>query len=789
MKVSLHWLKEYVEHEYDVSLIEELFNLKSQEVEAFYKLVNIENLVIGEVKTCEKHPEADKLNVTTVDVGDEVLQIICGAPNVAKGQKVIVSKVGCVLPGNFKIKKAKIRGIESYGMICSLEELGIKDFDSEETGIYVLGDDALVGKDPLEYLYLDDYVLDLDLTANRPDLLSIEGIGYDLACILDKELFLKEHKYTHKKIENPIEVFTETKDCLAYYGQIIDNIKIKQSPYWLKSRLLASGIRPINNVVDITNYVMLEYGQPLHAFDYDSLKAKTILVRHAKEDEELITLDGEKRKLLKTDVVITDSLKPIALAGVMGGIDTEIKSTTTKILLESAYFDPICIRKTSKRLDLKSESSTRFERGVDPNKIKKALDYATELFIKLADGDVLGEYSFFDKTNKQPKEIKLSLEELNRVTGYPFSNSEVKKILKRLRFDYKIHNNDIFYILVPTRRQNIYGYQDIIEEIVRIHGYDLIPVTLPKTPTSGYLSKKQRLRRTVREYFVNKGFNETISYSLVNKEEAVEFDKTVNKTISILNPINKDRNVLRHSLVPSLLKLLRYNISRKIEDVFLFELGRSYYEDKEIELLSGVLYGVNSSTLWQGKKEVVDFYLLKGIIEGLFKKLYIEDYKIIKSQNPVNSMHPGMTADIYIKEEYIGFIGKLHPQKEYDLGTNKTFVFELNFDIISNNYDLNLVMKPILKYPSVIRDLAIVVDKNIEADRIIKEIKIASKKALTDVSIFDLYQGEKIEENKKSIALSLTLQNPNKTLENQEVDKIIARILKHLDKTLNAKLR
>ncbi len=788
MKVSLHWLNEYVEHEYDVSLIEELFNLKSQEVEAFYKLVDIENLVIGEVLTCEKHPEADKLNVTTVDVGDEVLQIICGAPNVKKGQKVIVSKVGCVLPGNFKIKKAKIRGIESHGMICSLEELGIKDFDSEETGIYVLEDDALVGRDPLEYLYLDDYVLDLDLTANRPDLLSIEGIGYDLACMLDKELFLKEHRYTYKQVENPIEVFTETKDCLAYYGQVIDNIKIKQSPYWLKSRLLASGIRPINNVVDITNYVMLEYGQPLHAFDYDCLDSKTILVRHALENETLVTLDGEERKLLKTDVVITDNKKPIALAGVMGGMDTEVKSTTTKILLESAYFDPICIRKTSKRLDLKSESSTRFERGVDPNKIKKALNYATVLFIKLADGEVLGEYSFFDKTNKKPKEIELPLDVLNKVTGYAFAIDEVEKILKRLRFDYKIHN-DIFYISVPTRRQNVYGYQDIIEEIVRIFGYDKIPVTLPKTPTSGYLFKKQRLRRTIREYFVNKGFNETISYSLVNKDEAIEFDKTDLKTISILNPINKDRNVLRHSLIPSLLKLLKYNVSHKNEDVFLFELGRSYFENEEIELLSGLIYGINSSTLWQGKKETADFYLLKGIIEGLFIKLNIENYRIIKSEKPVKSMHPGIAADVYIGEEYVGFIGKLHPQKEYDMGVDKTFVFELNFDIISNNYNLDLVMKPILKHPSVTRDLALVVNRDIEAEKIIKEVKIAGKKALTDVFIFDLYQGDKIEENKKSIALKLTLQNSDKTLESQEVDRIISRILKHLEKTLQAKLR
>lgn len=788
MKVSLHWLKEYVDHNQEYKLIEETFNLKSQEVESLYKLTDIEGLVVGRVLTCEKHPQADKLNLTSVDVGDEVLQIICGAPNVAKDQLVIVAKVGCVLPGNFKIKKAKIRGIESYGMICSLEELGIKDFDAEEKGIYVLGEDALIGTDPLVYLKLDDHVLDLDLTANRPDLLSVEGVGYDLACMLDRELHVKEHTYVTKHVENPIEVYTDTKDCLAYYGQVIDHVTIKQSPYWMKSRLLASGIRPINNVVDITNYVMLEYGQPLHAFDYNKIGSDTILVRHAKEKEVLKTLDDQERTLLESDIIITNGSKPIALAGVMGGAETEVDKNTTKILLESACFDPVCVRKTSKRLDLKSESSTRFERGVDPNKIKKAMDYATELFVHLADAEVLGDYSFFDKTNKEPTEIDLAIETLNQATGHEFSTVEVEEILHRLRFEYKLHNQ-VFHVLVPTRRQNMYGYQDLIEEIVRIYGYDKIPSTLPTTPTSGYLTKKQRLRRSVREYFVNNGFNETISYSLVTPDEAIEFDKVELPTVEILNPLNKKRNMLRHSLLPSLLSILKYNVARKVEDIFLFELGRSYLKDNEGELLSGVLTGTYSSTLWKNEKEVADFYVLKGIIEGLLQKLHISNYRIESAPNPVKPMHPGMTADIYIEEEYVGFIGKLHPQKEYDLSINKTFVFELNFDLIENHYHLDLLMESIPKYPSVSRDIAIVVGKEILAETILKEVKVAGKNALKDVHIFDLYEGDKIDVNKKSIALSLTLQNPDKTLESKEVEIVINRIIKHLEKKLQASLR
>ena len=788
MKVSMNWLKEYVNHNQEYKLIEESFNLKSQEVSSLQRLVDIEGLVIGKVLTCEKHPEADKLNVTTVDVGDEVLQIICGAPNVAKGQHVIVSKIGAVLPGDFKIKKAKIRGIESYGMICSLEELGIKDFEAEEKGIYVLGEDAEIGGDPMAYLALNDWVLDLDLTANRPDLLSMEGVAYDVACMLDREITLKEHVYKVVKEENPVKVFTDTSDCEAYYGQLIRNITIQPSPYWMRSRLMAAGVRPINNVVDITNYVMLEYGQPLHAFDYDKLQSDTILVRHAKAEETLITLDDQERKLLESDVVITDGEQPIALAGVMGGHTTEVDSKSKTILLEAASFDPICVRKTSKRLDLKSEASSRFEKGIDPNKIKKAMDYASELFIKLAGGEVVGDYSYFDKTKKERKTIELSLEKLNHVTGHRFTSIEVEEVLNRLRFPYRLRDED-FKIEIPTRRQNMYDYQDIIEEIVRIYGYDRIPVTIPNVPTYGYLNEIQRLRRTIREYFVANGFTEAISYSLGSMQEAIEFDHETKPTIEIMNPINQDRNILRHSILPSLLHVMQYNVARKNEDIFLFELGRAYYPDHEVEMLSGLMSGVYSSTLWQGKKEVADFYLLKGIIEQLFNRLHITDYVIQKADKPLPSMHPGMTADIYIKDQYLGFIGKLHPEKEYRLGIAKTYLFELNFELIADAYDLSLELKPIAKYPSVTRDLALVVDQNIEAAELIQEVKVAGKKTLSEVTVFDLYQGDKIEADKKSIALSLTLQNSEKTLQSKEIDIVIERIVKHIEKTLAAKLR
>ncbi|XMB72746.1 phenylalanine--tRNA ligase subunit beta [Mycoplasmatota bacterium WC30] len=788
MKISLNWLKEYVDIGNDYQQLKDKFNLMSQEVEALYKLVIADKLVIGKVLTCEKHEQADKLSVTTVDIGNEVTQIICGAPNIAKDQKVIVALVGAVLPGNFKIKKAKIRGVESNGMICSLDELGVKEFDASEDGIYVLGEDAKVGNDPLEYLHLDDFVLDLDLTANRPDLLSMEGVAYDTSCMLDKPLVTKKHEVTFKNVDNKVKVFTDTSKCLAYYGQLIENINIKESPNWLKARLIASGIRPINNVVDITNYVMLEYGQPLHAFDYKKLNSNKIIVRRAKENEVLKTLDEQERKLLLTDILITDGSKPIALAGVMGGYETEVDNTTTKILLESAYFDPISVRKTSKRLDLKSESSSRFEKGVDPNKLKKALDYATELFISLAGGQVIGQPSFFDNTNKKPHEVELTLKKLNLVTGKEFDSAEVERILKRLDFKYRIRG-ELFKVEIPTRRQNIYGYQDLIEEIVRIYGYNLIPVTIPSTPTPGYLTKKQKLRRIIKDYLTALGFNETKTYSLVNQKQACEFDIEQLSVVKILNPINNSRDVLRHSSIPSLLEVLSYNKSRRLNDMSLFELGKRYTKESETELLSGLMYGVYATNPWQGKKEPVDFFLLKGVVESLLNKLNISNYQILESKNTISSIHPGIYADVFIGKEYIGFIGKLHPKKEHELGVKNTFVFELNLDIIAIEYNLELVMNTIPKYPEVTRDLAVIISKDVLAIDLVNEVKTAGKKTLKNVEIFDLYQGDNIDQDKKSVALSLTLQSNEKTLEAKEVDLVVNRILKHLTQTFDAKLR
>lgn len=788
MKVSLKWLKEYVDIGTNYQQLADTFNLMSQEVEALYQLVEATHLVIGHVLTCVPHPNADKLSLTTVDVGSETLQIVCGAPNVKQGQKVIVAKVGAILPGNFKIKKTKIRGIESVGMICSLAELGVQDFDAKEEGIYVLGDDAVIGKDPLAYLHLDDIVLELDLTANRPDLLSMEGVAYDVACMLDKDLTLKQHTYDYIHEDNNLEVFTDTSRCDAYYGQIIQNISIKESPYWMKARLLASGIRPINNVVDITNYVMLEYGQPLHAFDYDRLQSPSIIVRRAKEGETFMTLDHLERTLTEDDIVITNDNHCIALAGVMGGLETEVSDSTTTILLEAASFNPVNVRKTSKRLNLKSESSTRFEKGIDPNKIKKAMDYATALFVELAGGEVLGRYSSFDNTQKEPHSVALSLEKLHQVTGYIWTRDQVEHVLDRLRFSHSF-KDATFFVEVPSRRQAVYGYQDIIEEIIRIFGYNNIPTTLPKTPTFGYVSKKQKLRRLIKQYFVQQGFNETVTYSLVSSDDLHAYDTEKRSDVDIINPLHKGKATLRHSLLPSLIDVLVYNKARKMSDVFLFEMGRGYTNEHEYELVSGLMHGLYQSTKWLNQEEPSDFYLLKGILENLMNRLRIEHVEIVKTKHPLTSLHPGIHADLYIGDTFVGFLGRLHPKSEQRLHLFETFVFELNFDLLETFYQADMVMEPIPIYPSVTRDLALVIDEDIAAKKLLDEIKFAGKGSLKHVEIFDLYKGEHIEAGKKSIALSLLFQNSEKTLETGDIDVAIERILKHLDRVLNAKLR
>ncbi len=788
MNVSLNWLKELVDINCSYPELVNKFNLKSAEISRLEKLVDASMLTVGHVLTCVEHPSSDHLHVCEVEVREETLQIICGAPNVAAGQNVIVALVGAVLPGDFSIKKAKIRGIESFGMICSLEELGIEKKYHGEDGIHVLSEDAIIGDDPLKHLYLDDTVMEIDITPNRSDLLSMIGVAYDTKALLNTTVHLNKVEVIENNEENPSSVFTETNGCRSYYARVVRNVKIHQSPVWLKSRLIAAGVRPINNVVDISNYVMLEYGQPLHTFDFDKIQSKKIVVKDANDLDEIVTLDGKKRILTSEDLVITDGEKLIALAGVMGGLETEVSAETTTILIESATFDPIRVRKTSKRLDLRSEASIRFERGLDPARSKEACDRAAELLKELADGEIMKGTSFFDMHSNRPIVVNLPLSKVTQTTGREYSLDEIKEVFNRLTFDYSVRDGE-FKVTVPTRRQDILGVQDLIEEIVRIHGYEFIPTTFPVTPTSGSLTQIQKLRRKVRSFLTSVGLDETNTYSLTTEEKATMFDLEASKPIRLFNPMSEEKAYLRHSLIPSMLDALQYNLARKIDQVRFFELGKNYQLGREKEILCGVLSGDYQNTLWQGKKEPIDFFVVKGILSALLYRLSIENAEIEKPTILIPFLHPGICAVVNLNGRHIGYLGKLHPEVEMKLDLPSTYVFEIDFDAIATYQVPEVIMKPIPKYPSVSRDIAILLDEQITSKEIVEVIQSSMKSSLQSVQIFDLYKGDKIQKGKKSIALNLMFQDEQKTLSTEEIDQFISKIVKRLNTSFGAELR
>ena len=788
MNISLNWLKELVDINITSSELANHFNLHSAEVSRLEKLVDASKLVIGYVKTCVEHPSSDHLHICEVETGTDDLQIICGAPNVASGQKVIVALEGAILPGDFKIKKAKIRGVESNGMICSLDELGIEKKYHGEDGIHVLSDEAVVGGNPLSFMFLEDEVLELDITPNRSDLLSMMGVAYDVKAMLDTKIHFREFDVTETNRENTSQVFTETKGCKSYYARVVENVTIKESPIWLKSRLIAAGVRPINNVVDISNYVMLLFGQPLHTFDFDKITTKKIVVRDAFDKEKIVTLDGKERILTEEDLVITDGLRAIALAGVMGGFDTEVTPATKTILIESATFDPIHIRKTSKRLDLRSEASIRFERGLDPARSKAACDAAASLLKELANGQITKGIAFFDTHSYQKNRISISLKKIQDTTGFLYTNDEIEDVLTRLSFKVSSSGGD-FVVEVPSRRIDIASKQDLIEEIVRIHGYGNIPISYPITPTTGELTAKQKARRIIKNTLLSMGIDETITYTLVSKEKATSFDRVDKSLIPLFNPMSEERSYLRHSLLPSLLDVLLYNLSRKVENIQLFELGKGYTFDAETEYVSGVLTGDYQNSLWQGHKNPFDFYLLKGMIEALLSSLNCGNYEIKKPNTKISFLHPGISAVLKSDNHEIGFFGRLHPELEQKMNLPNTFVFELNLDLLLNASNRQVHMEVIPKYPSVSRDIAIVVDKFTIASDIIETIKVAGKKSLTSVRIFDVYLGGIIESQKKSVAINLVFQDQQKTLSTEEVDQFVERILNQLNLKLGATLR
>ncbi len=809
MLVSYNWLKEYVDLDgIQPDELADRITKSGIEVEGIESLSQgISGVVVGHVEKCEQHPNADKLNVCQVKIGEgEPVQIICGAPNVGTGQKVPVATVGAVLPGNFKIKKAKLRGEISNGMICSLEELGVdvkmvpKEFAD---GIYVMQEDAEVGKNALSYLNLDDHILELGLTPNRADCLNMIGVAYETAAVFERKLTLPKPSLNEsdESASDYISVKVDDFGDNPYYGaKVIRNIKVGPSPEWMQSRLISAGIRPINNVVDITNYVLLEYGQPLHAFDYDQFGSKEVLIRRAEAGEKVMTLDEEMRKLEPHHLVITNGTKPVAVAGVMGGADSEVSDETTTILLEAAYFKPSIVRQASKDLGLRSESSTRFEKGIDRNRVYESANRAAELMAEIAGGEVLEGIVEAGPRFVDPEKVIVRGERANKVLGTNIETKEIHEILERLGFSYE-HENDEFTVEVPARRTDITLEEDLIEEIGRIYGYDKIPATLPEgATTTGGLTPSQMKRRKVRRYLESVGLYQALTYSLTTKKKANAYHGLATEEepafISVSMPMSEERAVLRRTILPQLLEVIQYNQNRQLNDVAVYEIGSTYLTDEgnlakhpnEHQKLAAIFSGLWHFHPWQQEKKPVDFYVVKGVLDGLFKKLGVSgriEYQQVKREG----FHPGRTAIVLLDGKQIGVIGQLHPadQKEWDI--KETYLFELDLDIVFDTDVEPVVYSALPRYPSISRDIALILDQDVSAGEVQSGIKAAGGELLKEVSIFDLYEGEHMDEGKKSVAYSLTYYNPEKTLTDEDVEKVHSKVLSYVKEKFNATMR
>ncbi len=786
MKLSTNFLKDYIDIDVGVKQLAEDMTRVGNEYDSASNLINATKLVIGQITECEPHPDSDHLHLCKVNIGTEVLDIVCGAPNARTGLKVIVALDGAVLPEK-TIKKGMIRGQESNGMLCSIAELGLehkflKPEDSE--GIAELGEDAEIGGDPIKYLQMDDGVIDFELTANRGDLLSILGMAYEVGAIYDKkvkDVDLK-HKESGEDINKTFKTEVKTENCSKLLVKKVENVKIEESPIFIKNRLIASGIRPINNVVDISNYVMLELGQPLHFYDADKLGNK-LVVRMAEDGEKLTTLDNVERTLTSEDIVIADATHGVGLAGVMGGLETEVEPDTKNIIIESAIFDSVKVRKTSKKI-VRSEASNRFEKGLDPERTTMAIERACKLLEEYAGGTVVTGTVEYDKTNNKEKEIEITFKNINDVLGTVIPNEEILNVFRKLGFSYKV-NGETIKVTVPTRRLDISIKEDLIEEVSRIYGVDNIEGKLPIVPMrKGSYDKTQR---EIRNKMIALGLKETLTYVLINDKEVNGYTLDKFEPLKLLDPITEDRNTLRYSMIPSLYKVYEYNKAREQKDISIFEIGKGFYKKGEVygedTKLCVLMSGKYSTGLNNNK--TVDFYVIKGIAEEVLDYLgYAGRYSFMKQEMP-KEMHPGQSAMINVNGSNIGMIGKIHPSVTKD----DVYVLEINLDELFTKKVGKMKYKEFSKFPSINKDIALVVDKKSVSKDIEKVIKSAGGSLLTNIEVFDVYTGVGVGIDKKSIAYSLTFSDMKKTLTDEEINGLMDKIIDAVSKKCGAELR
>lgn len=803
MKVSTKWLNEYVPvADLEPLALAEKIERTAVEVASTGKLEDgLKKIVVGYTLDVKDHPNSDHLHICQVDIGEEEpSQIVCGAPNIKAGQKVIVALPNSRIAGNVKIKRGKMRGEVSEGMICALQELGFsesvvpKEFAD---GIYVLPEDAKPGEPVFGYLGMDETVIDLDITPNRGDLLSMRGAAHEIAAIYDREVTLPVPNVIESatdEIADHVTVSAPEELAKPYMMRVIKDVKVKESPMWLQTRLWNAGIRPLNNIVDVTNYILLDYGQPLHAFDLDKLGSKQVVVRLAKEGEMLVTLDGEERKLQPNDIVITANDVPVTLAGTMGGLETEISDETTTVALEAAVFDGHRIRKTSRRENLHSEASMRFERGVDVAAVREALDAAAAMIAELGEGQVVKGVASVNEPETTPAKIKTSASHINKVLGTELTVEQIQAIFDRLGFETIVAADELT-VYVPTRRWDIAIEADLVEEVARIYGYDNLPTTLPAGQTTpGSYTPAQKLIRQARQTLEATGLDQAISYGLTTEEKAKRFALEEALPTNLDFPMSSEHTTVRMNLISGLLDDLAYNAARKVNDVALYEQGRVFFRDedqtrpREVEHIAGAVTGLVSDANWNTTKQEVDFFYLKGIVANLLHELGVtnESYQAVAMPD----MHPGRTAAIYAGETYLGFIGEVHPNtaKEYKL-KQRVYVFELDLQKVIELPKAAKLYTPVSKYPSITRDIALAVSADVTNQQIEDCIRKNGGAFLKDIKLFDVYQGEHIMDGFKSLAYTLVYSDPNTTLQDEAVTKAFEKVQAKLVEEFEADIR
>lgn len=799
MLVPLNWLKEYVEIDVSPEELGEMLTMAGLELEALhYRGKGLEDIIVAQIKKIEKHPNADRLSLCIVTDGTTDYNVVCGATNMNADDMVALATVGTLIPPTekfaegLKIKKSKIRGEVSEGMLCASNELGLSE---SSDGIMILPEDTVPGTKLIDALSLNDAVFEIAITPNRPDCLSVFGIAREVAAILGKTLKAPEFSLTEEgeDISSVIDVKINNDDgCLRYSCHYIEGVSVAESPDWLKNRLESCGIRSINNVVDITNYVLLEYGQPLHAFNNDLLKGKEIVVRYAGNEEVITTLDGVERKLTPDDILICDAEKPVALGGIMGGLNSEVTNNTKNILLESAYFDPPTIRKTSKRTGLRSDSSYRFERGVDPNNVVNALNRAASLILEFAGGKL--SKSALDVYKKEifPSEVNVSVERINRVLGINITSTEIVEILKSLEIEIVESDDSKLKLLIPTFRVDITREVDVIEEVGRMVGYNNIPTVTPYVEmTTNAIEPSRKMVDQLKNTFISSGFYEAVNYSFEDPDLISLFNSE--GTIKILNPLTTESSDMRTSLLPGLVKDLQLNLSRQVGDVRLFESGKIFIPTREGQLpkeekrFTAVSTGKRQPEVWDN--EDINLFDLKSILTKCVETVTHSSDITFSNTSDIKFLHPGKSSRIIIKDTDIGIIGELHPDYSEKLGIDKNVnILDIDLDKLLKHYSSDYHFNPLPRYPSVRRDISLIVDSKISAGEMIKKVSSVSE-LVEEAWIFDYFQSDTLGKDKKSVGISMLLRSDQKTLTDEDANKVQKLAINELNNSLGAELR